>query len=257
MKSFNEYIVYEENINESLILNCLAGAFVAWGIKSFFKTAESIKDSSETLQFIWKTVFENNNDNEQPLLEEEEPKKKIKLTKDKIKAIQIPDEKILKQAIEATKPSLSKDGKSGTGLYTIAGKIKDNADFGKIDKKPYYINYAAFVTEDRQICGMFGFSIKFWHAMLKKDDADKKVKELAKKYQKALHIFDMQICPEFEEDVVYEVVWDTFEKIIKELKISTITIHYDSKEELDIYKKHGFEEIEGTKEYLVLTKNKK
>ena len=57
--------------------------------------------------------------------------------------------------------------------------------------------------------------------------------------------------------MVYEVVWDTFEKIIKELKISTITIHYDSKEESDIYKKHGFEEIEGTKEYLVLTKNKK
>lgn len=256
MKSFNTYIS-DDNINESLLLACLTGYFVSWGIRNTFKAAEGIRDESETLTFIWQTLFENNMNNEKPLLEEEgEPKKKIKLTKDKIKPIQIPDDKILRQAIEATKPSLSKDGKSGTGLYTIAGKIKENDDFGHIDKKPYYINYAAFVTEDKQICGMFGFSNKFWLATLKKSD-NEDIKKLAKKYQKALHIFDMQICPEFEEDVIYDVVWETFEKMIKELKISTITIHYDDKNELDIYKKHGFEEIEGSKEYLVLKKNKK
>lgn len=257
MKSFNDY-VYQENINESLLLGCLGGYLASWGIRNTFKAAEDIRDQSETLQFIWKTLFESDENKELPLLEAEgEEKKKIKLTKDKIKPVQIPDDKILKQAIEATNPTISKDGKSGTGLYTIAGKIKENDDFAHIDKKPYYVNYAAFVTADKKICGMFGFSVKFWQAILKDDKSDEKVKALAKKYRKALHIFDMQICPEFEEDVIYEVVWDTFEKIIKELKISTITIHYDNKEELDIYKKHGFEEIEGTKEYLVLTKNKK
>jgi len=256
MKSFNDYI-HQENINESLLLGCLGGYFVSWGIRNTFKAAESIKDRSETLHFIWTTLFENNESNELPLLEDEEQKKKIKLTKDKIKPIQIPDDNILKQAIAATKPSISKDGKSGTGLYTIVGKIKDNDDFAHIDKKPYYVNYAAFVTEDKQICGMFGFSIKFWQAILKDSKSDEKIKALAKKYRKSLHIFDMQICPEFEEDVIYEVVWDIFDKMIKELKVSTITIHYDNKEELDIYKKHGFEEIEGTKEYLVLIKKQK
>ncbi len=249
MKSFKEYIS-KNNINESLLLTCLAGYFVSWGIRTTFKTAEGIKNKSETLSFIWDTLFESKQDNHNLLFEEEQ--KKIKLTSDKIKPIQIPDDKILIQAIKATKPSIGKDG-SGTGLFTIAEKIKKNKDFAHIDKPPYHMNYAAFVTEDKQICGMFGFSIEFWKAISKTND---KFSELGKKFKKSLHIFDMQICPEFDENPIYDVIWNTFDKMIKELKVSQITIHYDNKEEKEIYIKHGFKEIDGLDEYLVLTKNK-
>lgn len=248
MKSLKDYIFENYNITEGAALTtglaCLMVYFAAWGIKETFKKAESIKNRKETLGYIWDTVFES------LVSEAKEEKEKIKkLNKQDIKAIQIPDDNILHKAIEATNPRKpKKDTDKGFGLWSIQDKIEEIKELAHINKAPYYPAYAAFVTKDKEICGMFGFSMNFWKSQLKNE----KVKDLAKKYKKSLHIFDMQLCPNFDSKVIYEVVWETFDKMIKELKVHTITIHADNLEEAEIYKKHGFKPINDSKEYLVL-----
>ena len=251
MKSLKEYIINNYNVNEGFVLACLAGYFASWAIRKTFTTAENIRDTSKTLTYIWNTVFESK-------IEEAEDEKietnKNNLKTQDIKPIQIPNDEILMKAIESTKPKRENDD-DGDGLWTIKEKITKVKELAHIDKAPYYPNYAAFVTENKEICGMFGFSTKFWKAHLKSDND--KIKNLAKEYKNALHIFDLEICKGFPEDVIYTVFWDIFKKMTKELKVTTVTIHADNEKESIEYKKHGFEEIPNSKEYLVLNLNSK
>jgi len=237
MKSLKQFIT-EQQINEFL-LSALAigavGAFVG-------KIGKSLINGVST---AWNGIFESS---ENTISEKKEEKKDFK----SVYPLQVPDEEILNKCIQKTNPKAGVDGKGGAGLWTIEEKIKKNPELKKVNKGEYKPNYAAFVTDKKDIAGLFGFSTVYWKNKAKKAD-DANEKKLAKKYQKYMHIFDIDICPEFDEKKIYPEIWKTFDAMLKELKGMGITIKYDNDNEKVEYIKHGFEEIEGIKGYLAIT----
>lgn len=246
MKHLNEYIYEQQQleiqpINEFLaILGCLAIAAVArLGIKG----AKGVADGVDS---AWKSVFESQDDNVDTITEAE----KKGLEKNDIMFLQIPDKKILKQCILSTDPKEGRDGKGGKGLWTILTKMKENKDLVNINKAPLYPMYAALLTKDKKVAGVFGFSLKFWTGMKKDKDPEKK--ELAKKYGKYLHIMDIDIDEKYDTKNLLEMCWDKFDEMLKETNSKGMTIFADNEDEIKDYQKKGFTLIEGTKNYMVI-----
>ena len=244
MKHLSEYIYeqQEQQINEFLtILTCLAVAAVAnLGVKA----VKGVKDGVCT---AWDSVFDSYDDSEMNTINEESKKE---LEKNKIMFLQIPDKKILKKCILSTDPKEGHDGKGGQGLWTIASKMKEDRDLVNINKAPLYPMYCALLTQDKNVAGVFGFSLKFWAGMKKNKDPEKK--KLAKEYGKYLHIMDIDIDDKYDTKNLLEMCWDKFDEMIKETNAKGMTIFADNEDEIKDYTKKGFKLIEGTKNYMFI-----
>lgn len=246
MKHLSEYIYEQQTqqINEFLItiLGCLATAAIAnLGVKA-------VKGVKQGVDTAWSSVFDSYDDSNVNAITEAEKKKGVE--KNDIMFLQIPDKKILKKCILSTDPKEGHNGKGGQGLWTILTKMKENKDLVNINKAPLYPMYAALLTKDKKVAGVFGFSLKFWAGMKKDKDPEKK--KLSKEYGKYLHIMDIDIDDKYDTKNLIAMCWDKFDEMLKETKAKGLTIFADNEDEIKEYEKKGFKLIEGTKNYMFL-----
>lgn len=257
MKHINEYINEElQQINEFLLTAlCAAVAthFTVKGLKKIRKYSNNFWD--------WATGEKDINMSMGQASESLNEAKKQKFDKNNVMPQQIESEDILQKVIDKTGPKVT--NKSKKGFYVFQQLLKDDSNFKKINKAPYFPNYVVFMdpgSEDNReqkpnFYGMLGFSIKYWKVVSKKGK-DEKVKEAASKLTDYLHIFAVQTDPKYAKAGLFDVYLESMKKALKELKMTGITIKYEDEELIPVFEKYGFKKIDGLDGYMILGEKK-
>ena len=256
MIRLNTYIKEElevQPINEGLLLLCLCGA-----ILSHFAIKGMKKASTYSRNFWdWALGEKNISMSMQSASESLNEDKTEKFDKKNVQPAQIDDPDILEKIIQKTEPANSK--KSKKGFYVFQELLKDDSDFKKINKAPYFPNYVLFMDagdkdhEDKKpnFYGMAGFSVRYWKQVSKKGK-DENIKKAAKNYIKYLHVFAVQTDPQFAKQGLFDVYLETLKKAVKELKLEGITIKCEDDQLAETFKKYGFEKVDGLEHIMVL-----
>lgn len=230
MRSLHSYII-EDNIrsiddmmNESLILTCLAGAcLMHFGIKIG-------KKLSKAVQGVWHWMWCES------LQEAKDEDKKVDISK--VQILQIPDKKTLLHIIQQSKPVVPQGDKEGHGLYKLAKLLTANKELKNVGLGKEQPMYAGLIDKEKNIYGVFGFSSKHWISLVK----DAKLGEFAKHHKKTLHIYCIDILPEYEMGDLIKPIIDIMPKLCKELKLYGTTIQYFDNDK-DVLLKVGFKEV--------------
>ena len=259
MKHLNEYI------NESLavgtiILLTLCGAcashFGIKGLKKIGRTCGNFWDWAlgQKDLHLSASASESLEDDNELLLEAK------KFDKTKVQPMQVTDQDILDKLIEFFKIETKKK----SGFYVFNQLFKDIPELKQLNKAPYYANYVVFMDagdkdneeQKPKFYGMLGFSLKYWKTIAKKGK-DEKVKEAASKLIKYINIFGVQTDKKYAKQGLFEVYLNDMKNAVKEAKMEGLTIKYDNEDVVEVFKKYGFEKIEGLDGYMILTLNKK
>jgi len=269
MIRLNEYIKEElENdiqpINESLILyGLLTAVLVHFGIRVGKKVTNAVKNfwdwvcDDKRIDVTMKTPNESlisytNNINE--------VKKEINFDKSKAQPALIDTEETFEKVLQAVK-IVSKRKK---GFYIFDDLLKDQPELKKINKAPYFPNYALFLdagdkdNENKRpnFYGIVGFSLKYWKVMSKKSK-DQKLKEQASNYKNYINIFAVQTEPKYAKQGLFEVYIESMKKAVKEAKMEGLTIKGDNEDLNKIYEKYGFKKCDDLEGYMALTLKEK
>lgn len=256
MRHLNEYINEELQINEFLVTAlCAAVAchFTVKGLKKIRKYSDNF--------WGWATGEKDINMSMSQASESLNEAKKPKFDKDNIMPQQIEKEDILQKVIDKTGPKVT--NKSKKGFYVFQQLLKEDSNFKKINKAPYFPNYVVFMdpgSEDNpdqkpNFYGMLGFSIKYWKVVAKKGK-DEQIKEAASKLTDYLNIFAVQTDPKYAKAGLFDVYLESMKKAVKELKMTGITIKCEDDDLAQVFAKYGFKKIEGLDDYMILGEKK-
>lgn len=231
----------EQPVNE-MLLTCLCYlAAISIGLKV-------VRGLGNGVAACWNTVIGDDLkklgdsliDNREVISEKQQERKKI--TSKDLFPLQVPNENTLRKAIAKTQPKEGTDTEKGHGLWTLLKKLENDKELYKVNKGDIKPQYAAIVKKETyEIIGMFGFSLDYWKN--KKKNGTSQEKELAKDYNKYIHIIDIDICPEYDIDTIDEFVWDTIFNVQKELNTKGVTIWFDDDKEKKEYSMKGFEQV--------------
>ena len=252
MQRLKEFINDELQLNESLLVVGLLGAIAThFAIKAGKKTKKYCDN-------FWDWALGEKELSMTSASESLNEEKETKFDKNKVEPAQIEKDDILKKIIEKTEPESSEKNKKG--FYVFQNLFKETPELAKINKAPYFANYVLFMDpgdkdhEDQKpnFYGMLGFSVKYWSVVAKKGK-DEKIKEAANNYTKYMNIFAVQTDPKYAKAGLFDVYLETMKKAAKELHMNGITIKYGDNDKLsEVFKKYGFEKIEGLDGYMSL-----
>lgn len=263
MKQLTQYIKeeLEIQINESFLLSCLLlGVFGHFGIKLTKKAGRSIDN-------VWKwTMGEKNlhlakgfhqveslDTQSSPIYDTIKESDELvdiykNITTKDVSIFQVDTTQRLKDIFDMFKMSST----NKYGLSTIIDTVNEYNDLYKINKAPLYPNYAAIIgisEKYRGVYGLYGFSTEFWKSKLK--DKDQKLVDVARTYKNALHVFDIDISENLKNwKDLQKLCISSFMQIVKEKKLSGITIKYNTNKEHNLYKEFGFEDIKELPRYM-------
>ena len=141
----------------------------------------------------------------------------------------------LKKIIKNSEPD--KDNNKGFWLFSEALK-KDETAYGNINKEPWYINYikceATYTKgnkENKNICGLISYSLKYW------DDKNKPIDG------NIMHIFDIQTISTFKG--LLSKYFKEIEEIAESNNCKALTLKCYEKTLKKVYRKHGFKSVRG------------
>lgn len=185
-----------------------------------------------------------------------------KLDKSKVQPMQVDKEDVLVKVIEKTEPKVTKNG--GKGFYVFQKLLKEDSNFNKINKAPYYPNYVVFMdagskdkpNEKPNFYGMLGFSMKYWKAVAKKGKTEE-IKKAASEFKNHISIFAVQTDPQYAKQGLFEVYLEALKKAVKEAKMDGLTIKYEDDKLAETFEKYGFKKIENLKGYMSLSMKEK
>ena len=256
MIRLNEYIKEElENsqpINESVILfGLMAAVLTHFGIRA----GKKIKN---VVQNFWDWVCDDkrlqmSTSNES--LNEVNEAKDDNFDKSKAQPALIDTEETFEKVLQVVK-FVSKRKK---GFYIFDDLLKEHPELKKINKAPYFPNYALFLDagdKDNEkkrpnFYGIVGFSLKYWKVMTKKSK-DQKIKEQASNYTNYINIFAVQTEPKYAKQGLFEVYIANMKKAVKEAKMDGLTIKGDNKDLVQLYEKYGFKKCDDLDGYMAL-----
>lgn len=262
MIRLNQYIKEElENnqpINESLILYGLLGAvLIHFGIRAGKKVKNAVQN-------FWDWVCDDKRltttASNESLEEQIKETKEINFDKSKAQPALIDTEETFEKVLQAVK-IVSKRKK---GFYIFDDLLKEHPELKKINKAPYFPNYALFLDagdKDNEkkrpnFYGIVGFSLKYWKVMAKKSK-DQKLKEQASNYTNYVNIFAVQTEPKYAKQGLFEVYIESMKKAVKEAKMEGLTIKGDNEDLNKIYEKYGFKKCGDLDGYMALTLKEK
>lgn len=254
MKHLNEYINEELQINEFLVTALCAAVichFTVKGLKKIRKYSNNFWD--------WATGEKNLSMSQAS--ESLNEAKKQKFDKNNVMPQQIESPDILQKVIDKTGPKST--NKTKKGFYVFQQLLKEDSNFKKINKAPYFPNYVVFMdpgSEDNpdqkpNFYGMLGFSVKYWKVVSKKGK-DEKIKEAASKLINYMNIFAVQTDPKYAKEGLFDVYLESMKKAVKELKMTGITIKYEDEALAEVFAKYGFKKIDDLEGYMILGEEK-
>ena len=187
--------------------------------------------------------------------------KKQKFDKNNVMPQQIESPDILQKVIDKTGPKST--NKTKKGFYVFQQLLKEDSNFKKINKAPYFPNYVVFMdpgSEDNpdqkpNFYGMLGFSVKYWKVVSKKGK-DEKIKEAASKLINYMNIFAVQTDPKYAKEGLFDIYLESMKKAVKELKMTGITIKYEDEALAEVFAKYGFKKIDDLEGYMILGEEK-
>jgi len=185
-----------------------------------------------------------------------------KFDKSKVQPMQIDTAEHLQMVVDKSKPKMTKEG--GKGFYIFQQLFKEDPEFKKLNKAPYYPNYVIFMdpgsednpNEKPNFYGMLGFSLKYWEVVAKKGKTEE-IKNIGSEFKKYINIFAVQTDPQYAKQGLFEIYLESLKKACKEVKADGLTIKLENDDLSKVFEKYGFKKIEGLDKYMSLTLKKK
>ena len=139
------------------------------------------------------------------------------------------------------------DEKKGFWLFLEALK-KDETSYTNINQKPWYINYIKCEAtykkdnkENKNICGLISYSLKYWDI-----DDNKKNKPID---VNIMHIFDIQTISTFKG--LLSKYFEKIKEVAKSNNCEALTLRYYKPSLKKVYEKHGFETVKGQSNLMI------